>query len=143
MARPLRSRCAAAPRVAAAGSNDADSGDCCEESRPSLRPPLNANPGNCCEELPVLVPEINPIRIANAQTTTAAIHVIRTATRPAELASNVRFTMTLEISSVLPRRQCVASADLGLGDPGSAAEGRYLPLKAAPEQPPGIGLPSK
>jgi hypothetical protein len=46
--------------------------------------------------LPVLVPEINPIRIANAQTTTAAIHAIRTATRPAELASNVRFTMTLE-----------------------------------------------
>ena len=90
MARPLRFSRVAAPALAAAGSNDADSGDCCEESGPAL----NANPGNCCEGSPLPVPENNPIRIASAQTTLAVIHAIRTATRPANLASDVPFTMT-------------------------------------------------
>jgi hypothetical protein len=95
MARPLRSWCAAAPTVVAAGSNDAELGDCCEESRPSLGAPLNANPGNCCEELPLPVPETRPIRIATAQTKIAVIHAICTATRPVNLASDVPFTMTV------------------------------------------------
>jgi len=90
MARPLRSRCTAAPTIAAAGSSDADPDDRWEESRPLL---LNANPGNCCEELPLPVPETKPIRIATAQTKIAVIHTIRTATRPVSPASNLLFTM--------------------------------------------------
>jgi hypothetical protein len=90
LARPLRSRCGSAPTVAAAGSGNADSDDCCEESGPAL----NANPGNSCEEPPLLVPETKPIRIATAQTKIAVIHAIRTATRPANLASDVPFTRT-------------------------------------------------
>jgi hypothetical protein len=61
---------------------------------PCAPPALNANPGNCCEGSPVPVSENNPIRIANAQTTVAVIHAIRTATRPYNLASDVPFTMT-------------------------------------------------
>jgi hypothetical protein len=55
---------------------------------------LNANPGNCCEESSPSVPENNAIRIASAQTKIAVIHAIRTAARPANLVSDVPFTMT-------------------------------------------------
>ena len=67
-----------------------DSGDCCQGSPPSLK----ANPGSCPEELRLSVPESNPVRIANTQTTIAVIHVIRTAARPADLISEPPFTMT-------------------------------------------------
>jgi hypothetical protein len=90
LARPLRTCCDAALTVAPAGSGNADSDDCCEESGP----PLNANPGNSCEEPPLLVPETKPIRIATRQTRAAVIHAIRTATRPVNLASDVPLTMT-------------------------------------------------
>jgi hypothetical protein len=91
LAQPLRSSRAAAPDIGAAGSNDADSGDRCEESEPAL----NANPGYCCVESALPAPENNPIRIASAQTTLAVIHAIRTATRPVNLAlSDVLFTVT-------------------------------------------------
>jgi hypothetical protein len=86
LASPLWSCRGTAATIAAAGSNSGKS-DWCEESRPLL----NANPGNCCEEPPLLVPETKPIRIASAQTTIAVIHAIRTATRPANLTSDVPF----------------------------------------------------
>jgi len=55
---------------------------------------LKANPGSCFEELLPPVPERNPLRIANTQTTIAVIQVIRTAARPANLISGALFTMT-------------------------------------------------
>ena len=94
MARPLRPSTAAAPTIAAAGSTDENLGTGCGESPPAL----NANPGICREALPPEVPEDNSTRIATPQTKIAVIHVIRTATRPVNLASDVRFTMT-EVSS--------------------------------------------
>ena len=102
MARLLRSSCAAAPTVAAAGSNEENSGNRCEESRPAL----NANPGICCEVLPPEVPENNSTRIANPQTKIAVIHAIRTATRPVKLAS-LPFRMT----SVWSRCQISGAGD--------------------------------
>jgi hypothetical protein len=89
LARPLRSRCAAAPTIAAARSIEENAGSRCEESGPAL----NANPGSCREALPPEVPENNCTRIATAQTRIAVIHAIRTATRPVNLASGAPFTM--------------------------------------------------
>ncbi|HET9120048.1 MAG TPA: hypothetical protein VFN72_05910 [Solirubrobacterales bacterium] len=105
MVRPLRLSCAAAvlvlfaflwapaPKIAAAGSNDASSGNCCEESCEESPPPLNPNPGNPGEEPPPSVPASNPIRIDTTQTAVAVIHVIRTATRPANVDSELLFTV--------------------------------------------------
>jgi hypothetical protein len=118
LARPLRPSGAAPPAIAAAGSTDENLGNRCEESRPAL----NANPGSCREALPPEVPENSSTRIATPQTKIAVIHVIRTATRPVNLAWDVRFTMT-EVSS----RYRVS----GPGDccPGM---GRWLPLRLQP-----------
>jgi hypothetical protein len=66
------------------------SGNCAGESPP----PLNEKPGKCGEELPSSALERNPPRIAIAQAAAAAIQVIRTAARPANLISDGPFTMT-------------------------------------------------
>jgi hypothetical protein len=68
-----------------------------------MGPRLSARPGvvhgagitgGAGGELPLPVPETKPIRIATGQTKIAVIHAIGTATRPANLASDVPFTMT-------------------------------------------------
>ena len=47
MAQRLRSFCAAASDIAAAGSGNVNPGDWCEDWCEESRPALNANPGNC------------------------------------------------------------------------------------------------
>jgi hypothetical protein len=123
LVRPLRLSCAAAvlvlcaflwasaPKIAASGSNDASSGNCCEESPPPL--PLNPNPGNPGKEPPKSVRESNPIRIDTTQTAVAVIHVIRTAIRPTNVDSEPLFTVIsvfpedrlLELGNCCPRRR--------------------------------------
>ena len=84
----LRSRRAAGPDIAAAGSSNVDPGVWREESLLAL----NANPGKCCEELSAPAPVTSPIGIASPQTAIAVIHAIRTATSPITLASALSFT---------------------------------------------------
>jgi hypothetical protein len=97
-----------------------DPGDWREESRPAL----NANPGNCCEESPLPVPVSNPTTIASAQTVIAVIQTIRTATKPFNLASDMRFT----IASVWSRCRVFAAGDCCPGAGHMAAPpGRSAP----------------
>jgi hypothetical protein len=120
LARPLRPSSAAAPTAAAAGSTDENLGNGCEESPPAL----NANPGICREALPPEVPEDNSTRIATPQTKIAVVHVIRTATRPVNLASDVRFTMT----AVSPRHRVSGPGDCypGMGQMATPPKGTAL-----------------